>query len=452
MTSLPLLEGLTSDLLVSIALAILIGVAILGKCLGWFLATAVCSIRATLNLIYWGWFVQEDWWLKGDSEKYIRAGRHLSSLLDQGMPIEDLLRYSTTIELPAGYALHNMVSFIIFGTHAYAPVLLNMIFVFAGAVIVVCLSSKLFHTLSARRALGVIFIFHWTILEWSIFNNTKEILVIFLVLLFFLLVRKLGTVSYTVLTGVRESPVLKQLGLFHLLVKPDELVIGRDTVKSGLITKNLAIGAISLIIIASGIVTTLLWIKNVRYALFYILPLTVLVWLMGLALHASISVVRGSNRRWSFDFGNWKMLLSMVVALVTLVIFLIGRIPAGFLVYLEVDLTMRSVAKFLLTPRPWMLGSEYGFLFPAAVLHWLFLGPSLIGLGLLGSRYKYGGWFAIYFVCMILIYGNTAEVAGPRHRVQIDFVLIIAQFYLAYWLVTPSLRQGRLRWYQDWSG
>lgn len=85
--------------------------------------------------------------------------------------------------------------------------------------------------------------------------------------------------------------------------------------------------------------------------------------------------------------------------------------------------------RFLLTPIPFNTEYNYRFLNIPALLHWLFLPFMLIGINFI---FKYNTSFTryliIYFILFTLLYAFFGELQGPRHRVQLDFIIALSQF------------------------
>ena len=155
----------------------------------------------------------------------------------------------------------------------------------------------------------------------------------------------------------------------------------------------------------------------------YILPMLGAIWvLLTLVLHLRHS----NNKKWA----NKKVIIGLIVS-VTISAFGIAVfriIPPGYLEYLEITRGFNGILIMMLSPKPWSLSYEYGFLFVPSIFHWIFIGWSLAGMWILASETSVGRWLVIYAVGVLIIFGMTPEVLGPRHRFQVEFVFVVAQF------------------------
>jgi len=105
----------------------------------------------------------------------------------------------------------------------------------------------------------------------------------------------------------------------------------------------------------------------------------------------------------------------------------------------ELVFTLSGIVHIILTPRPWGISPEYSFLTIAAVLHWLFLLPTVIGGGMLWRQSKEAALLIIYCLVLIVLYGSYAELQGPRHRLQLVFIIAWMQFHF-FWHIISTYR------------
>jgi hypothetical protein len=93
--------------------------------------------------------------------------------------------------------------------------------------------------------------------------------------------------------------------------------------------------------------------------------------------------------------------------------------------------------RFALTPMPWSISPEYTFLYWPSILHWVMVLPLVAGAVMLWRTSPLARLLVIYLVEMVVLYGVTEELQGPRHRFQIALVLIWAQFHFL-WQLRPQ--------------
>jgi hypothetical protein len=426
-------SGLSGPLLHATILTSILGTLILARFVGWHFALFLSVSRSAINMVYWAWFTESLWWLHSDSEKYIRAGVRLFERWEIAPNFIALVNYAKTFELPAAYALHNFFAFKMFGEQVYSPIFVNTLIIFVSVVLIFYLFPNMLFSVGRRRAFAVFFIFHWNLIQWSAVNNTKEIFVIFLVLSLIFLVRV----------------ALQKIVFLIRKTKEKKTVSEKRTMKDGTLAilsprrliKNRAISNLGALVLCLGliyVVHDLIW--NTRRSLAYVLPGIILIWLVVLVLLPPIEgLFRGANKSESKrDVPKLWAIFPIVLVILGFAGLLLNQIPVSFIAQLDFEAGPGRIMRFLLTPRPWSLAPEYGFLMVGAVAHICLIGVSICGLGIMAyrERHQEGGWLLIYFICMLVIFGLAPEVAGPRHRVQIDFVLIIGQFYIGLMLIT----------------
>lgn len=96
---------------------------------------------------------------------------------------------------------------------------------------------------------------------------------------------------------------------------------------------------------------------------------------------------------------------------------------------LNIGIDMISgMVRMVFTPVPWQVEPNYSFLLIPSILHWLLLGPATLGGILLWRRSKNVILLIIYLMLALLLYGSFGELQGPRHRVQLIFIICWLQF------------------------
>jgi hypothetical protein len=93
--------------------------------------------------------------------------------------------------------------------------------------------------------------------------------------------------------------------------------------------------------------------------------------------------------------------------------------------------------RFAMTPMPWSISPEYTFLYWPSILHWVMALPLVAGAVALWRISPLARLLLIYFIEMVVLYGVTDELQGPRHRFQIALVFIWAQFHFL-WQLRPQ--------------
>lgn len=100
---------------------------------------------------------------------------------------------------------------------------------------------------------------------------------------------------------------------------------------------------------------------------------------------------------------------------------------SSFRQYLSLGSIPFGLVHYLLSPQPWAIEAEYGFLTVAAVCTWLSLPLTTAGVVSLWYRVPRSRTAVIFLVVAMLLVAATPEVRGPRHRYMVTFVLAWAQ-------------------------
>lgn len=101
-----------------------------------------------------------------------------------------------------------------------------------------------------------------------------------------------------------------------------------------------------------------------------------------------------------------------------------------------------GVVRFVVTPIPFHTSPGYGFMDIPQMIYWALLPLMFYGIvcvwrkGTISSRFM-----VIYFVLMILLYGSFSTLQGARHRVQIDGLVVLFQYYGFLGLVRSRFRR-----------
>jgi hypothetical protein len=105
-----------------------------------------------------------------------------------------------------------------------------------------------------------------------------------------------------------------------------------------------------------------------------------------------------------------------------------------------------GLIRFLLTPIPFNADADYRFLEIPAVLSWLFL-PLLIWGTILVARLRtpFSKFFLLYCLVFAGLYSTFAELQGPRHRLQLEFAIVIFEMLALRALMRSAMKPGMIR-------
>ncbi|HEU4856181.1 MAG TPA: hypothetical protein VFS86_02640 [Rhodanobacteraceae bacterium] len=109
----------------------------------------------------------------------------------------------------------------------------------------------------------------------------------------------------------------------------------------------------------------------------------------------------------------------------------------------RMDNPVHGVVRFLVTPIPFHTAPGYGFMDIPQMIYWALMPLMFYGIvcvwrkGTLTSRFV-----VIYFVLMLMLYGSFTTLQGARHRVQIDGLVVIFQYYGIMALLRQRFRRG----------
>lgn len=134
---------------------------------------------------------------------------------------------------------------------------------------------------------------------------------------------------------------------------------------------------------------------------------------------------------------KWPMLFAIAAGMVYL-------LPDQSLVH-DLDFTqfITGLVRFPITPQPWSITPVYGFLFLPSIMHWLLILPALYGGILLWRRSPVASLLLLYALVLWSFYAAFPGLQGPRHRVQITFVIAWMQFHFLWLLIRSTVRQAR---------
>ena len=335
-------------------------------------AIVVASLKTFIYIIYFGWIFDgsitfsDDW-------SYLYRGQVLYSAGIRFFNVFDIIQYWDFMRNVAGgehfiYYLYNCYAIGLFGYGYYAPVALNIVLTAVIALLGVKIVSKEFRLSRSLANLFFLFLlFHPDIVAWSSITNLKDTLVLTLHVIFLYGISCFFNNRYrTAFTAISISIVILLQIRFY----------------------------VPLMFLAAFIL--LISIQKKKY---------------------QKQVVR-------------KIIIGGVTILVALFVFSPATVSYAItMIQSHYSQPIYGLIRFLLTPIPFNTEYNYRFLNIPAILHWLFLPFMLIGINFI---FKYNTSFTryliIYFILFTLLYAFFEELQGPRHRVQMDFIIALSQF------------------------
>ncbi|MGH8155728.1 MAG: hypothetical protein ACREP0_10940 [Rhodanobacteraceae bacterium] len=111
----------------------------------------------------------------------------------------------------------------------------------------------------------------------------------------------------------------------------------------------------------------------------------------------------------------------------------------------QMDNPVKGVIRFLVTPIPFHTAPGYNFMDIPQLIYWVLLPLMFYGMHDVWRKATLTGRFiVIYFVLMILLYGSFTTLQGARHRVQIDGLVALFQYYGLLALLRARFRRHAL--------
>lgn len=340
----------------------------------------VVAIKFTIPVAYFTWFADGRWVLLDDMS-YLRQGLTLLgegytpfSVLLSQKGLQQLVILSEGLHILYGW--FNLLALTVIGPWYFAPVLLN--------VFVSCLSGRVLWGFARDAGFGpryctglaAFFLLHWDVLAWSSFVNLKDTLIVLLTLL---LLRAAARFQAT-------------------LARRDLLVMG-------------------------GVAFLFLWIR------FYV-PLVAGVAIMLRSLVTGGIVAR---HRW--------VALGVAAVAMTVAAWWMGPrwlpLVSTRLVWEPWQVALGGV-RMLLTPQPWSVSPEHGFLLLPSILHAVMLVPAAVGAVWLWQRSPFLRLPLLYSLLIVCLFAAFPAQQGPRHRLQIVFMMAWSQFTFVWQLLRAA--------------
>lgn len=135
---------------------------------------------------------------------------------------------------------------------------------------------------------------------------------------------------------------------------------------------------------------------------------------------------------WILIGGYIKQFLLLAIPSAIVCIFFLSTDTNHVLSFLDFSNLIYGPIRSFLTPQPWNIEEAYSYITIASFLHWLFAIPAIIGGVLLWNQFPNIRLLLIYFIVTLALYAFFPGQQGPRHRVQISFVLVLAQYHFLW--------------------
>jgi hypothetical protein len=328
----------------------------------------VTALKAGLFLLYFGWLFNGTYTFL-DDWRYLDIGQQLAANSVGLMNIISHYKYivSTVAGANVAYYVYNATAVRLFGPGYYAPVALNIVLTFleAGLLMKVARDGL---GMGRRAAIGLFAFLALSpdILAWSTIPNFKDTLVA---------------------TGTAAAVCA--------VAMVDRHRIGRATL--------LAVAA------AFVLVITRLYV-----------PL-----MLGVAFGITLFMSPHGRRN------PWLWLLAAAALFFVLRYMGHGNlVDALHALRSRMDNPVVGVVRFLVTPIPFHTAPGYGFMNLPQMIYWVLLPFMFHGIRCVWRKTTVSSRFiVIYFILMLLLYGSFTTLQGARHRVQIDGLVVIFQFY-----------------------
>lgn len=340
----------------------------------------ITVVKAGLFLLYFGFFFNGTYTFL-DDWRYLDIGEQLAA---NGVGLMNLISHykyivSTVAGANVAYYVYNATAVQLFGSGYYAPVALNIVLTFVEAGLLMK-AARAGLGMGQRAAIGLFAFLALSpdILVWSTIPNFKDTLVA---------------------TGTAAA--------VYAVALVDQHRIGRAAL--------LAVAAAFVLVITRLYVPLMLGIA------------------FGITLFLS---PRGRRNPW---------LWLLAAAALFFVMRYMGHgslVDALRALRSKMDNPVVGVVRFLITPIPFHTAPGYGFMDLPQVIYWVLLPLMFYGIRCVWRKATISSRFiVIYFILMVLLYGSFTTLQGARHRVQIDGLVVIFQFYGLLALFRQRFRQ-----------
>lgn len=347
----------------------------------------ITALKAGLFLVYFGWLFNGTYTFL-DDWRYLDIGEQLAA---NGIGLMNIIsHYKYIVSTVAGeniaYYVYNATAVDLFGAGYYAPVTLNIVLTFLEAGLLMK-AARDGLGMSRRAAIGLFAFVALSpdILVWSTIPNFKDTLV------------ATGTAAAVCAVAMVDK---------H------------------------RIGRAALLAVAAA----------------FVLAITRLYVPLMLGVAFGITLFMSSRGRRN----PWLWLLATVALFVVVRHIGHGSLAgAAHTLRSQMDNPVKGVVRFLVTPIPFHTAPGYDFMDIPQMIYWALMPLMFYGVLCVWRKATISSRFiVIYFILMVLLYGSFTTLQGARHRVQIDGLVMIFQFYGLLALFRQRFRK-RVRYVPD---
>lgn len=174
--------------------------------------------------------------------------------------------------------------------------------------------------------------------------------------------------------------------------------------------------------------------------LYHVMGLTQKMTLRGVAMVGLLVGIFGTVRFYvpAFILGAWGVWLVLhgrkkrrlvLAAAAVVVVLAVVPLTAAMNLIAPASAPVGAI-RYVLSPRPWATDASYGFLGLPMVFHWLMIVPALVaGIAIWRSN-TLARLPLLYVLLTVVVYAAAPMFHGPRHRVQMLFVVAWLQFHV----------------------
>lgn len=344
------------------------------------LSYCVAALKAGLFLVYFG-FLFDGTYTFLDDWRYLDIGEQLAANHVGLMNLISHYKYivSTVAGSNVAYYVYNATAVQVFGSGYYAPVTMNVVLTFLAAGLLMK-AARFGLGMDRRTSIGLFAFLALSpdILVWSTIPNFKDTLV-----------------ATATAAAVYAVALVDRHRLWRAIL--------------------VAIAAAFVLAITRLYVPLMLGVA------------------FGITLFLS---PRGRRNPWLW--------LLAAVALVVVVRHVGHGSLMGALQTLRsrMDNPVIGVVRFLVTPIPFHTSPGYDFMNIPQIIYWALLPLMFYGILCVWRKATISSRFiVIYFGLMLLLYGSFTTLQGARHRVQIDGLMVMFQYYGILALLRQRFRQ-----------
>ncbi|OQW92596.1 MAG: hypothetical protein BWK78_01235 [Thiotrichaceae bacterium IS1] len=370
--------GLNTDLILATIWSGLIGFLFVRRHLSFETAAGISFIKVTIPFCYFAWFYDGQWNFLDDISYFYGGINFLQKGFTPMNILLDERGWDSLSALAGGrhilYYWWNILGQYLFGQYYFAPIFLNVMLVFLCSNVVYNIAKVSEFKENYAKFLLIFVLFHPEITVWSSFVNLKDTLVMTLTA---------TALYFTIL-------LTKQVNFFNVAV--------------------------------IGFLVYLF--SFIRFYVPVFIFFAFLLWII--FLNTS---------------GKKRVFLFSLVAIIGSVLAQVMGISETSEVsrnYLSYTGIFYGIFRMALTPLPWSIDISYSFLLVPSIIHWILIIPAIFAGINLWRQSTVARLLILYLMIALVFYGATEELQGPRHRVQVTFIVAWLQFH-ALWMVFHSL-------------